>query len=119
MLLALPTDLPRTMAPKLNQTSRMALSTLAEPARPAARQQQANLRTLEITVDNIVLDGAKGEAYNALRAVVADGNSVTAGSPQKYHGLNTFTPRAFEQMTLPAASAQTGVIEAVMGMCPP
>ena len=109
----------RAMAPQTKQTCRMALSSLAEPPRQAPRQQQANLRTLEVTIDNVVLDGAKGQAYNALRAVVADGNSVAAGSPQQYHGLNTFSPRAFAQMTLPPASAQPGVLEAVMGLRPP
>ena len=108
------------MAPARKATpARVALSTLAQPVKPTPNKQQANLHTMEITVDNIVLDGPAGEEYRAVRAVVADGNSVVAGAPVKFHGLNTFTPRAMEQFTLPTAPAKDGVIEAACGMLPP
>ncbi len=106
------------MAPKV-KNARVTLSTLAQPSKPVGKQQQANLHTMEITVDNILLDGAKGEEYRALRVVVADGNSIAAGAPAKYHGLNTFTPRAFHQMELPQVPTKQGVIEAVSQMIPP
>ncbi|CAK0873855.1 unnamed protein product [Prorocentrum cordatum] len=97
----------------------MALAALAQPLKPAQNKQQANLHTMEITVDNVVLDGPDGEEYRAFRAVVADGNSAAAGAPAKFHGLNAFTPRAMEQFSLPPVPAKHSVLEATSGMLPP
>ncbi len=77
---------------KRSCVDRLALASLAPAAKPAARQQQANLHTLEVTVSNMFLDGPGGAVYSGWRAVVADGNSIAAGLPAKYHGLNTWTP---------------------------
>ena len=113
---------PKTKAANARMGCRMALANLAQPAQPVARQQQqqqANLHTLEVTVDTLLLDGAKKEVYHATRIVVADGNSVAAGGPAQYHGLNTFTPRAFAQMQLPAVPTNSGVLQAMSGMLPP
>ena len=51
--------------------------------------------------------------------MVADGNSIAAASPAQYHGLNTFTPRALQQMRMPDIPVSQGVLEAASGMLPP
>lgn len=103
------------MAPK-QTTARMSLTSFTQPAMQPQRQQ-ATLHTLEITVDNVLLDSANGESYAALRVVVADGNSVSAGAPAKYHGLNTFSPRSLVLVDFP--DVPNGVVEVAAGMVPP
>ena len=89
----------RAMAPK---NARLALEGLVKPQATAApARQQASLHTIEVTIDEIQLDGDKGQAFTALRLVIADGNSVAAGRAAQYHGLNTFVPRCLSVMTLP------------------
>ena len=96
----------------------MSLATFSKaPMQPQPQRQQASLHTIEITVDQLLLDGPKKESYRALRVVIADGNSVAASSPAKYHGLNTFTPRSLALMNLPRVPP--GVVEVAAGMVPP
>ena len=103
------------MAPK-TAPARISLANLTQSAQ-APMRQQANLVTLEVTIDEVQLDGNNGETYKAIRAVVAHGGSVTAGAPAQYHGLNTFTPRSLACMHLPPVPQ--GVVEATSGLVPP
>ena len=103
------------MAPKA-RAARMSLAHLAQPAAAPVRQQ-ASLLTLEVSVDEVQLDGSNGETYKALRAVVAHAGSVAAGAPANYHGLNTLTPRSLACMNLP--DVPKGVCEAASGLVPP
>ena len=108
------------MAPKAKAAmARMALTSLQQPPASPARRQQASLHTMEITVDNVMLDDPNGREYQALRTVVADGNSVAAGAPAQFHGLNTFTPRALAQLKIPQVPVGEGILEASSGMLPP
>ena len=53
------------MAPKAKAAlARMALTTLQQPAQQPARKQQANLHTIEVTVDTVLLDDANGREYH-------------------------------------------------------
>ena len=108
------------MAPKKHvNTARLTLSSLAQTPVEKPRYQHANLFTLDISVDNVLLEGADGSEYKALRVVFADGNSVVAGQPAKYHGLNTMTARAMAQMHMPEPPTNHGILEAVASMLPP
>ena len=72
---------------------------------------------MEITVGTMTVNGNNGKSFRAFRTVVADGNSVSAGGPAKYHGLNTFAPRPLALITSPAVPA--GFVEVTDRRAPP